>query len=155
MAVYVPAAFTDNALPVAPVLHVIVPPQPAAVKTADSFVQISGLSVVKLGAEGFPPEVIVTVFDFGLVPQEFLQIAEYVPTTVTVNVLPVAPLLHVIVPEQLDEVNVAVSVPHKLVLSVFTTGASGEPPPLITTTFELPLAPQLFTHFAVYIPTPT
>ena len=138
-----------------PVLHVIVPPQPAAVNIADSVGQTSDLSVVKFGAEGFPPEVIVTVFDLGLVPQEFLQIAVYVPTTVTANVLPVAPLLHVIVPEQLDEVNVAVSVPHKLVLSAFTTGASGEPPLVITTVFEFPLAPQLLTHFAVYIPAPT
>jgi hypothetical protein len=66
---------TVNVLPVAPVLHVIVPPQPAAVKTADSVVQISVLSEVKLGAEGLPPEVIVTAVDAGLVPQVFLHVA--------------------------------------------------------------------------------
>jgi hypothetical protein len=143
---------TVNVLPVAPVLHVIVPLQPAAVKTADSVEQISVLSEVKLGAEGFPPEVIVTLLDAGLVPQVFLQIALYVPATATVNVLPVTPLLHVIVPEQLDEVKIAVSVPQRLVLSALTVGDSGEPPLVITTTFDLPLTPQVFVQVAVYVP---
>jgi hypothetical protein len=74
-AVYVPATVTVNELPVAFVLQVTVPEQPVAVNIADSVEHISALSEVKIGAEGVPPEVIVTVADAGLVPQSFLHTA--------------------------------------------------------------------------------
>jgi hypothetical protein len=139
-------------LPVAPVFHVIVPEQLDEVKVAVSVPQILVLSAVTVGAEGLPPEVIVTVVDARLIPQVFLHVALYVPAAVTANVLPVAPVLHVIVPEQLDEVKVAVSVPQILILSAVTVGASGEPPLVTLTTLELPLTPQLFVQVAEYVP---
>jgi hypothetical protein len=74
-AVYVPATVTVNVLPVAFVLQVTVPEQPVAVNIADSVEHISALSEVKIGAEGVPPEVIVTFADAGLVPQSFLHTA--------------------------------------------------------------------------------
>lgn len=53
----------------------IVPVHPAAVKTADSVVQISVLFAVTVGAAGFPPVVIVTTDEVTLVPQAFLHVA--------------------------------------------------------------------------------
>ena len=75
VAVYVPAVVTVKLLPVAPVLQVIVPVHPAAIKAADSVVQISVLLDVTVGAAGFPPVVIVTGVEATLVPQAFLHVA--------------------------------------------------------------------------------
>ena len=149
MAVYVPVSLTISVLPVAPVLHVIVPLQIELVSVAKFASQQIVRLVVMIGAEGFPPDVIVTVADAGLVPQVFLQVAEYVPTVVTDNVLVVAPVLHVVVPEQPVAVNVAVSVPQRLVLSAATVGAGGLPPDVIVITVDaLLLDPQSFLQIA-------
>jgi hypothetical protein len=90
--------------------------------------------------------------DERLVPQSFLQIAEYVPAVDTDNVLPVAPVFHVIVPEQPAAVRIAVSVPQRLVLSAVILGAVGVPPFEIFTILETPLVPQPFTQVAEYVP---
>lgn len=102
-----------------------------------------------LGAVGLPLEIIVTTFEDKLVPQSFLQTAEYVPALETVNVLPVVPVFQVITPKQFEAVNVAVSVPQILVLSATIIGDVGVPPFAIFTIFELPLTPQAFTQVAV------
>lgn len=159
VAVYVPAVDTDNVLPVAPELQVTVPEQPVAVKVAVSVPQRLVLFAATFGAEGAPPDVIVTTADAGLVPQVFLQVAVYVPAVFTLMLLLVAPVLHVIVPEQFEAVSVAVSVPHKLVLSATILGAVGviHPPQsafaLIMIDVDAALVPQVFVQIAVYVPT--
>lgn len=112
-------------LPVAFVLHFTVPLQPVAVKVAVSVPHKLVLLLATVGADGFPPEVIVIILDAPLVPQLLTQMALYVPAVPTEIVLPVALVLHFIVPPQPVAVNVAVSVPHKLVLLAVTTGGDG------------------------------
>ena len=63
--------------------------------------------------------------------------------------LPVALVLHFTVPTQPLAVNVAVSLPHKLVLLLAIVGALGEPPVVIMTAFDAPLVPQEVVHIAV------
>ena len=63
--------------------------------------------------------------------------------------LPVAFVLHLIVPAQPVALNVALSELHKLLLLVEITGAAGLLPVLITTTLLAPLSPQLLLHVAV------
>ncbi len=63
--------------------------------------------------------------------------------------LPVAFVLHLIVPIQPVALNVVVSALHKLVLLAEITGAAGLLPLLITTTLLVPLSPQLLLHVAV------
>ena len=67
----------------------------------------------------------------------------------TVIVVPVALVLHFTVPPQPVAVKVAVSLPHKLVLSLAMVGAVGEPPVVIVITFEVGLVPQVLIHTAV------
>jgi hypothetical protein len=111
-------------LPVAPVLHVIVPAQLDDVKIAVSVPQRLVLSAVITGASGEPPLVIETVFEFPLTPQLFVQVAEYVPAPTWILDV-VAPVVHVIVPVHPVEIKVAFSVPQTLILSVEITGAAG------------------------------
>jgi hypothetical protein len=67
----------------------------------------------------------------------------------TLMLLVVAPVLHLIVPEHPVEINVAVSVLHKLFLLVLITGAAGLLPVVITTALLATLSPQVFEHVAV------
>ena len=67
----------------------------------------------------------------------------------TVIVVPVALVLHFTVPPQPVAVNVAVSVPHKLVLLLAMVGAVGEPPVVIIIAFDAPLVPHADIHVAV------
>ena len=71
------------------------------------------------------------------------------PDVLTLIVLPVAFVLHLMLPVQPVAVNVAVSELHKLVLFVDMIGATGETPVLITMTLFTPLSPQLLLHVAV------
>lgn len=73
------------------------------------------------------------------------------PALDTESVLPVAPVFHVIVPEHPAAVNIAVSVPQRLVLSAVNLGAVGVPPFEIFTMLETPLVPQPFTQVAEYV----
>ena len=56
--------------------------------------------------------------------------------------VPVEPVLQVTVPPQPVAVNVAVSLPHKLVLLLAIVGALGGVPVVITIAFDAPLVPQ-------------
>ena len=67
----------------------------------------------------------------------------------TLIVLPVAFVLHLIVPVHPVALNVAVSALHKLFLLAEITGAAGLLPVVITTTLLTPLSPQLLLHVAV------
>jgi hypothetical protein len=78
VAVYVPAP-TSFVRPVPPFDHVTMPSQPLAVKVAFSFPQIVVLLATIVGGFGTAPVVIVTLFDAGLTPHTFSQVAEYVP----------------------------------------------------------------------------
>lgn len=61
----------------------------------------------------------------------------------------VAPVFHLIVPTVQDAVNVAASVPQRLVVFAVMVGTDGAGVTLITTAFEFPLSPQLFVQVAV------
>ena len=71
------------------------------------------------------------------------------PPTLTVIVLVVAPVLHLILPVQPVELNVAVSPVHKLFLLVLITGAVGTLKLVMTIALLKPLSPQLLIHVAV------
>jgi hypothetical protein len=75
-----------------------------------------------------------------------------VPAVLTVILVPVAALLQTIVPVQPVAVNVAVSVPQRLILLVLTDGGFEPAPIVITIALEFPLSPQLLLHVAVYVP---
>jgi hypothetical protein len=62
---------------------------------------------------------------------------------------PVAALLQTIVPVQPVAVNVAVSVPQRLILLVLIDGGFEPAPIVITIALEFPLSPQLLIHVAV------
>ena len=74
------------------------------------------------------------------------------PELLTVIVFVVAPVLHLILPEQPLAVSVALSLAHKLFLFVLMTGVVGTVPVLITTALLAPLSPQAFIQLAVYVP---
>lgn len=63
--------------------------------------------------------------------------------------VPVKPVFQVTVPLQPVDVNVAVSLEHKLVLLLTMVGALGEPPVVIITAFDAPLVPQADIQVAV------
>lgn len=138
--------------PVALLLHFTVPPQPVAVRIAESLPHKLVLLLAIVGAPGGVPVVIITTFDAPLVPQAVVHIAVYVPAVLTIMLLPVALLLHFTVPPQPVAVKVAVSLPHKLVLLLAMVGELGEPPVVITITFEVGLVPQELIQTAVYVP---
>jgi len=152
VAVYVPAVPTVMLLPVEPLLHLTVPPQPLAVKVAFSTPHKLILSALMVGADGVPPLVITNTFEVALVPQAFTQTAVYVPAVLTVIPGVVAFVLHFNVPVHPVAVNVAVSLPHRLNLSAVTVGADGVAPVVIITAFEARLVPQLLIQTAVYVP---
>jgi hypothetical protein len=69
-----------------------------------------------------------------------------------VILVPVALLLHLTVPAQPLAVKVAVSLLHKLVLSLATTGAAGLSPGVIVTIFDTSLVPHALLQKALYVP---
>jgi hypothetical protein len=152
VAVYVPALFTEIVVPVAFVLHLTVPLQPAAIKVAVSVLQILFLLALMIGAAGLEPVLMIITLLTPLSPQELLQVAVYVPALFTEIVVPVAFVLHLIVPLQPAAIKVAVSVLHKLVLLALTIGAAGLEPVLMITTLLAPLSPQELLQVAVYVP---
>ncbi len=137
---------------VAPVLHNRLPLHPLAVIVAVSVPHKLVLSLLRTGATGAPPVVIMTALLTPLVPQALLQVAEYIPELLTVIVFVVAPVLHNKLPLHPLAVIVAVSVPHKLVLSLFRTGATGAPPVVMMIALLTPLAPQALPQVAEYVP---
>ncbi len=136
-------------LPLTPVLHTKLPLHPLAVNVAFSPSQQMVLFDESTGAVGVVPVVMVTTLLAVLSPQLLLHVAVYVPAVLTLIVLPVAFVLHLIVPEQPVALNVALSALHKLVLFDDITGATGLIPVLITTKLLEPLSPQLLIHVAV------
>lgn len=70
-------------------------------------------------------EVMTMLFEAPLVPQPFIQVAEYVPAVLTVNTVPVLPPVHTIVPVQPLAVRIAVSLAQILVLLAAMSGAVG------------------------------
>jgi hypothetical protein len=139
-------------LPIAELLHVTVPEHPVAVNVAVSLLHRLVLFVAIVGFAGVVPVVMVTTFDAPLVPHAVVQVALYVPATLTVMLVPVAELLHVTVPPQPVAVNVAVSLLHRLVLLAAITGAVGVAPVVIVITFDTPLVPQDVVQVALYVP---
>jgi hypothetical protein len=101
---------------------------------------------------GVSPFVITNELLAALSPQLLLHVALYVPAASTSILAVVAPVLHFIVPLQPLAVNVAFSVPQTLVLLATTLGAVGTADLVITTLFDAPLTPQMFSHVAVYVP---
>ena len=75
VAVYVPAVPTVMLVPVEPLLHFTVPPQPDAVRIAVSVPHMLVLLLLTVGALGVPPEVITTGVEAVLTPQTFVQVA--------------------------------------------------------------------------------
>ena len=136
-------------LPVAVVLHLIVPEQPLALKVALSPLHKLVLFDEITGADGFTPLPITISFDLGLTPQIFSHTTEYVPAALTVMVLPVAFVLHFNVPLQPVAVNVAVSPVQIVVLSLVMLGVVGLTPVRITIEFEAMLVPQTVVQLAV------
>ena len=91
---------------------------------------------------------VITV-DAPLVPQLLIHVALYVPAALTVILVPVAFVFHFTVPVQPVAVKVAVSLLHKLALSLATIGADGVVPVVMVTTLDAPLVPQVLLHMAV------
>ncbi len=152
LAVYVPDALTSILLPVTPVLHVKLPLQPVAVNVAFSPSQHTVLFDVITGAVGVVPVVMVTTLLAELSPHTLLHVAVYVPAVLTLMLLPVALVLHLMVPLQPVALNVAVSPLHKLVLVDEITGAAGFAPVPITISFDLGLTPHIVSHTTEYVP---
>ncbi len=71
------------------------------------------------------------------------------PAVLTVMLLLVALVLHLMLPVQPVELNVAVSPVHKLFLFVLITGAVGTLTLVMTIALLKPLSPQLLIHVAV------
>ena len=71
------------------------------------------------------------------------------PAVLTLMLLPLAFVLHLIVPLQPVALKVALSPLHKLFLFDEITGAAGLLPVVITTTLLAPLSPQLLLQLAV------
>jgi hypothetical protein len=136
-------------VPVAFVLHLIVPLQPAAIKFAVSVLQIVFLLVLIIGAAGLEPLLMIIVLLMPLTPHIFSQVAVYVPALFTEIDVPVAFVLHLTVPLQAVAVNVAVSVLQILVLFVAITGTVGLVPVRMIMTFDELLLPQLLEQIAV------
>ena len=124
------------------------PEQPVEIKVAVSVLHKLFLLVLITGAAGLEPIVITTAFEFPLSPQLLLHVAVYVPAAATLILVPVEVLLHFTVPTQPVAVNVAVSVPHKLILFELIVGGVGSVPVLMVITFETPLSPQLLIQTA-------
>ena len=127
--------------------------QPFAVKLTLSVPQTLPLVGVIAGAAGLSPVVMMPLFDNALVPQLLVQVAVYSPTP-TLMLLVVSPVLHFNVPLAQLDVKVNLSVPHTLPPPV-TTGAAGLSPAVTVMVLDKPLLPQMFSHVAVYVPTPT
>ncbi len=70
----------------------------------------------------------------------------------TLIVLPLAFVLHLILPAQPVALNVAVSPLHKLILFDEITGAAGFTPVPITISFDFGLTPQIVSHTTEYVP---
>ena len=137
-------------VPLAPVLHLIVPPvQLLVVKIAVSPSHNPVLLLLIIGAAGLPPVLIVISFDFGLSPQIVSQTTEYTPAVVTVIAEPVAPVLHFKVPLQFVAVKIAPSVPQTTVLLLVIFGVVGLTPVRMISAFELSLLPQVLPQVAV------
>ena len=149
VAEYVPAVLTLIVLPVALVLHLILPAQPVALNVAVSPLHKLVLFDEITGAAGFAPVPITISFDFGLTPQIFSHTTEYVPAALTLIVLLVALVLHFKVPLQPVAVNVAVSPVQIVVLSLVTLGVVGLTPVRITIEFEALLVPHTVVQTAV------
>jgi len=132
VAVYVPAVLTAILVVVAPVLQVIVPVHPVADKVANSLPQMFVVLAVTVGTDGAGVFVIITALLFPLSPQEFVQIAVYVPDVLTVILLPVAFVLHFTVPLHPVAVKVAVWSPQSASLFALMTGGAGADPVVIT-----------------------
>jgi hypothetical protein len=98
------------------------------------------------GAVGVVPVVMVTTLLAPLSPQLLLHVAVYVPAVLTIMLLPLALVLHLIVPAQPVALNVAVSALHKLVLFDDITGAAGFTPLPITISFDFGLTPHIVSH---------
>ena len=140
-------------LVVAPVLHVKLPVHPLAVNVAFSPSQHKVLLAVITGALGVVPVVIVTTLLAELSPHTLLHVAVYVPAVLTLMLLPVALVLHLMLPPaQAVAVNVALSPLHKLVLFDDITGADGFTPLPITTSFDFGLTPQMVSQTTEYVP---
>ena len=139
-------------LPLTPVLHTKLPLHPLAVNVAFSPSQQMVLFDEITGAVGVVPVVIVTTLLAELSPHTLLHVAEYVPAVLTLIVLPVALVLHLILPAQPVALNVALSPLHKLVLFDEITGAAGFTPVPITISFDFGLTPQIFSHTTEYVP---
>ena len=71
------------------------------------------------------------------------------PELLTVVVFPVAPVLHLMLPEHPVALKVALSLLHKLFFVVLITGEAGLLPVLIITALLAPLSPQALLQVAV------
>jgi hypothetical protein len=149
VAVYFPTVFTEIESPEAPLLQVTEPEQFNAFRTVDSPSQIEDLFALMVGASGFNPVVIATLFEAPLVPQVAVQVAVYVPAVLTMICVPVSPVLQVTVPVQLVALITALSPVQTEVLFGLIVGAAGVVPVTIVTSFDLALVPQLLLHVAL------
>ena len=149
VALYVPATLTCMVLPLAPLLQLTLPTHPLAVNVAFAPSQQMVLSVDMVGAFGLLPVVITTGVEAPLAPQALLHVALYVPAVVTLMLLPVAFVLHLMLPVQLLAVKVALSPSHNAVLLAVTVGAFGTLPVVITIGVLALLTPQMVSHTAV------
>ena len=136
-------------LPVAAVLHLILPLQPVALNVALSPLHKLVLFDEITGADGFAPVPITISFDFGLTPQIVSHTTEYVPAALTLIVLLVAFVLHFKLPLQPLAVNVALSPVQIVVLSLVIAGVVGLTPVRMTIEFEALLVPQTVVQTAV------
>ena len=84
-----------------------------------------------------------------LMPHSLLHVAVYVPATLTVMTLVLAPLLQLNIPTQPLAVNVAVSFAQIPVLFELNVGADGLLPTFITTSFDFGLTPHNVSHTTV------
>jgi hypothetical protein len=149
VAVYVPAAFTVIVFVVAPVLHVKLPTQPLTLNFVLSPTQIPVLPVIIKGALGLLPVLITISFDLGLTPQIVSHTTVYVPATLTVIRLVVAPVLQFKIPLQPLALNIALSPTHNTSLFVNMSGVLGFTPVLITIGVDEELLPHSLLHVAV------
>jgi hypothetical protein len=105
------------------------------------------LSLSRVGGAGGVPGFIS--IDLLAVPQTVLQVAVYIPFSVTVIVVAVMPVFHITVPVQLLTVSTTLSPLQIVVLLAVISGVTGESFGVTFTSFEALLVPQLVIHWAV------
>jgi hypothetical protein len=151
----VPANETFIKVAVVPFDQITLPPQPLTLSFTllPVHIVLSASSDTIVGLAGIGFTFIVCVVEAKLTQALTVQVALYVPTAETINVIPDAPVFHIIVPAQPLAVKV-VELPEQILVLPEILGAVGIGFTTIVCNAEATLT-QLFTvQVALYVPEP-